>query len=207
MNRLMQNVVSNSHGTGRSAAFGGWPIYAKTGTTDDNKDVYFAGGTPYYVGACWFGYDHNQEMNSSQTQYARNLWRQSMEVLHSGLEMENFDKKGTTQEHSYCATTGKLATSGCPVGGVGVYKAENVPGYCTVHGGSIVDEPDTPEDTTTTTTSTATTTTTLPQDNPFTTTTTQTTTATSTTTTSSAPNTTTTTNADAQQDGGEENGD
>ena len=207
MNRLMQNVVSNSHGTGRSAAFGGWPIYAKTGTTDDNKDVYFAGGTPYYVGACWFGYDHNQEMNSSQTQYARNLWRQSMEVLHSGLEMKNFDKKGTTQEHSYCATTGKLATSGCPVGGVGVYKAENVPGYCTVHGGSIVDEPDTPEDTTTTTTSTATTTTTLPQDNPFTTTTTQTTTTTSTTTTSSAPNTTTTTNADAQQDGGEENGD
>lgn len=34
-------------------------VFAKTGTTSDNKDVYFAGGTPYFVGACWFGYDDN----------------------------------------------------------------------------------------------------------------------------------------------------
>lgn len=208
MNRLLQNVVSNSHGTGKDAAFGGWPIYAKTGTTDDNKDVYFAGGTPYYVGACWFGYDHNQEMNNEQTKYARRLWKQCMEALHSNLEMKDFDKKGTTVERAYCTITGKLATTGCPSTATGVYKPDNIPGYCTAHGGSAIDpDPHTPSTTAATTTTPATTTTTAPRQDPFTTSTTSTTTTSSTTMSTSESTTTTTKSDQNDPDRGAENGD
>lgn len=207
MNRLLQNVVYGANGTGKRAAFGDWQIFAKTGTTDKNNDVYFAGGTPYFVGASWFGYDHNQEMNNSQTGYALNLWKQCMQALHEGLEHKNFDKKGTTVERTYCTLTGQLANSGCPGTAVGVYKPENVPGNCTSHGGSPLnssggsqqppDDPTTtvPEETTTTTSAAGTTTTTEAP----TTTTQPTTTSAPTTTTTRPPETTTSVKNDPQQ--------
>ena len=108
-------------------------------------------------------------MNSEQTKYARRLWKQCMEALHSGLEMKAFDKKGTTVERTYCTVTGKLATTGCPSTATGVYKADNIPGHCTAHGGSAIDpDPHTPSTTTTTTTTTTTaTTTTVPRQDPL----------------------------------------
>ncbi|MCI8554372.1 MAG: transglycosylase [Clostridiales bacterium] len=171
MNRLLQNVVRGPVGTGKRAAFGEWPIFAKTGTTDNNNDVYFAGGTPYFVAASWFGYDHNKEMNSSQTGYALNLWKQCMQALHEGLELRDFDKTGNTVEYTFCLTSGQLANSGCPDTAVGVYKPENIPGNCASHDGTPLHPSDdgqgssepttepTPETTTTTAAVPATTTT------------------------------------------------
>lgn len=136
MNRLLQQVVQR--GTAYSEIgkkWGGWEVYGKTGTTNDNLDVYFCGGTPYYTGACWFGYDYNNELNSRQTPYARRLWNLSMKALHADLQPKAFDKKGETQELRYCTATGLIATDGCPKTDVGVYKKENTPGTCTAHGG------------------------------------------------------------------------
>lgn len=157
MNRLLQRVVRGPSGTARSLRNSwsdDWGVFAKTGTTSDNKDVYFAGGTPYYVGACWFGYDDNQEMISSQTGGARNLWNAAMLTLHQNLEAKNFDEfRGTTVEAPYCSDTGMLATSNCPHTAIGVYKADNTPGYCTTHPESTPEpepepepEPSEPED-------------------------------------------------------------
>lgn len=137
MNRLLQMVVNGSLGTAYGQKVNGNETFAKTGTTNDNKDVYFVGGTPYYVGACWFGYDNNQELEQGvQTQYAKILWRKTMDALHSGLKAKTFDKKGDTVEAYYCTETGLLATDKCPHKAIGVYKADNVPGYCTTHGGT-----------------------------------------------------------------------
>ena len=96
--------------------------------------MYFCGGTAYYVGASWFGYDYNKSLNSSQTLYAKKLWSQAMKALHKGLEPKSFDKKGNTQELQYCTQTGLIATAGCPKA-TGVYKSDNIPGTCNVHGG------------------------------------------------------------------------
>ena len=143
MNRLLQRVIRGPSGTGRGLQgswSGDWGVFAKTGTTSDNKDVYFAGGTPYFVGACWFGYDDNQQMISSQTGGARSLWNAAMLALHQNLEAKNFDEfKGTTVEAPYCSDTGMLATSNCPHTATGVYKADNTPGYCTTHPESTPD--------------------------------------------------------------------
>ncbi|HBT63827.1 MAG TPA: transglycosylase [Ruminococcaceae bacterium] len=135
MNRLLQRVVSGPHGTATTQKIKNLETFGKTGTTNDDKDYYFVGGTPYYVGACWFGYDNNQEMVSSQRSYAKSLWKKSMDALHSGLPKKTFDKKGNTVEKYYDYTTGKLATEGCPKKTLGVYKPEFLPGVCTAHGG------------------------------------------------------------------------
>lgn len=137
MNRLLQRVIEGKVATAYGLKIGNFETFGKTGTTDDNKDVYFVGGTPYYVGACWFGYDNNKTMNSSQTGYAKSLWKKSMTALHAGLSNKVFDKKGKTVEKEYCYSTGKIATSGCPKKAVGVYKPEFVPDVCTEHGGHI----------------------------------------------------------------------
>ena len=136
MNRLLQRVINAKVATAYGLQIGSLETFGKTGTTDDNKDVYFVGGTPYYVGACWFGYDDNKELRSNQTSYAKSLWKKSMTALHAGLPKKTFDKKGNTIELEYCYATGKIATSGCPKKAVGVYKPEFVPDVCTAHGGT-----------------------------------------------------------------------
>lgn len=137
MNQLLQKVIDGGHGaTGRGYGVNGITTFAKTGTTSDNKDVYFVGGTPYYVGACWFGYDNNTEIRNQDTGYAKKLWQKAMNALHQGLSDKPFEHTGTTVKAVFCQTSGLLANTGCSSTGVGYYKPDNVPGYCTAHGGS-----------------------------------------------------------------------
>ncbi len=141
MNRLLQNVIANPNGTAASlmGQWSGWEVFAKTGTAENNNDVYFAGGTPYYCAASWFGYDNNYELVGDQVSYARILWNQCMKKLHANLTPKTFNEfKGTTVERHYCTYTGQLAGYGCPSTAVGVYKANNIPALC-YHGGGAVD--------------------------------------------------------------------
>ncbi len=52
---LLEGVVQ--HGTGRYARRLRRPVAGKTGTTNDNKDLWFVGFTPDLVAAAWMGYD------------------------------------------------------------------------------------------------------------------------------------------------------
>ncbi len=51
MRSILQDVVRR--GSGGGAYFSGMSIGGKTGTTDDARDRYFAGFTPYYCAAAW----------------------------------------------------------------------------------------------------------------------------------------------------------
>ena len=88
MNRLLQRVINAKVATAYGLQIGSLETFGKTGTTDDNKDVYFVGGTPYYVGACWFGYDDNKELRSNQTSYAKSLWKKSMTASTPGSQKD-----------------------------------------------------------------------------------------------------------------------
>ena len=49
----------------------------KTGTTSDNKDKWYVGYTPYYVGATWVGYDIQKEIKMSGNPAAK-IWNAVM---------------------------------------------------------------------------------------------------------------------------------
>ena len=123
MNRLLQKVVSRGTGSAISGYWDDIEVFAKTGTTDNNKDSYFAGGTPYYVGAIWMGYDDNQEMTDSQRAEAKMLWNKCMLYLHEDLEGKSFDLWGDVVG-AYYSTGSGIAGGG---GAYGYYKAGEVP--------------------------------------------------------------------------------
>ncbi len=140
MNRLLQNVVQGNYGaTARTlkSSWSNWEIFAKTGTTQENNDVWLVGGTTQYVAASWFGYDKNQELTSKQTSAARNLWNKVMIALRDDNAVKNFDSYcGSTVEATFCYDTGLLATDQCKSTGVGVYKPGHMPEVCPTHAGT-----------------------------------------------------------------------
>lgn len=141
MNRLLQTVVRGTNGATAGAlksSWGNWEVFAKTGTTQQNNDVWLVAGTPKYVAASWFGYDKNQVLTNKQTSAARNLWNKSMLALHEGLEPMTFERKGSTVEAEFCTETGLLATEQCSKTRTGVYKPNYMPELCSKHGTTVV---------------------------------------------------------------------
>lgn len=138
MNEMMQKVLSGSQGTGTSGKFGSWPLYGKTGTTNDNKDRWFIGGSPHYVAACWFGFDTPKVMNGLSTNPALKVWKAAMSNIHENLELKDFPESDLVSYRYYCSDTGLLATSNCANKALGWYKNSYLP-TCS-HGGSLLDE-------------------------------------------------------------------
>ena len=139
MNKLLQRVTENRSGSTGWLYLGqdwkDWDIYGKTGTSEDDKDVYFCGGTYYYCASSWFGYDGNQELstktNPRQTYYAKILWSKAMKALHEDLQIETFKAPTGVEELTYCTKTGLIANGNCKKTDVGVYKTSFKPGVCT----------------------------------------------------------------------------
>ena len=90
MNHLLREVVYADGGTGRLVGGFNWRMkcYAKTGTTSDTKDSWLVGGTPYYVGSVWYGFDHNLRVYN--TSAAKTVWRDIMHEIHKDLEIIEF---------------------------------------------------------------------------------------------------------------------
>ena len=132
MNKFLQNVATS--GTGTSAQFGGWEIMCKTGTTSNNKDRWFVGGTPHYVAACWFGVDSNVEMYGMYTNPAIVLWKAAMSRIHENLEYKKFEVSDQAVFKRFCTSSGKCARSGCSGEAYGYFKKSYTP-YCNYHGG------------------------------------------------------------------------
>ena len=138
MNHLLQTVVYGGQGTGKGAAgyISNMKVYAKTGTSNNSNDLWFVGGSPYYVGSCWCGYAQQQAIPNSAI--ALKMWGAVMSKIHSGLEPKEFTDSPYATQRYYCTSTGNLATSACPSKAIGWYKKSNTPSPCTEHGGSAL---------------------------------------------------------------------
>lgn len=107
----MIDVVTK--GTGGRAAFPGMAIAGKTGTTSDNKDVWFAGYTPYYTATTWSGYDNNTEMTTNTgTTLSKTMWKTVMERIHAGKEYKSFNVPAGVTTCTICSQSGKLPIAG-----------------------------------------------------------------------------------------------
>ncbi len=136
MVKLMQRVTTYGTAADLGKSWSGWDVFGKTGTSESERDVYFAGGTGYYAAASWFGYDNNQVLTKAQTGYAKSLWNKAMKALHKNLQIKNFEAPKNVISAYYCTATGMLATDACPKTDVGYYKSTNIPAVCTAHAGA-----------------------------------------------------------------------
>lgn len=89
MTDMLQTVITS--GTGRGYSLGMMPCAGKTGTTNDNKDGWFVGYTPYYTTSVWVGYDIPKEVPGlGGGTYPGKIWHSFMSWLHEGLEPLDF---------------------------------------------------------------------------------------------------------------------
>lgn len=114
---LLYGVVNTSIGTGRNAKLDcGIATYGKTGTTDDDCDKWFVGFTPYYVGACWYGFDSPSSLSDAGVSGNPTVtaWKLVMERVHESLNQKELTRPSNVVEVEVCEYSGMLATSTCP---------------------------------------------------------------------------------------------
>jgi penicillin-binding protein 1A len=84
MNQLFRAVLRQ--GTGTKAQFGAFDIGGKTGTSQDYRDAWFIGFTPYLTAGVWLGNDDNSPTKQvTGGSLPALIWRDVMEPAHLGL--------------------------------------------------------------------------------------------------------------------------
>ena len=130
MNRMLWNVLHSPKGTAYGRAPDGeMDSVAKTGTTSNYKDYTFAGLTPYYVTAIWWGCDRPTEMDKlgkagGSGKPIQLAWKYLMEDLQADLPVKEFAKGENVVEKRFDTSTGAIVSGG---GAVGYYTEDNLP--------------------------------------------------------------------------------
>ena len=90
MDYMLQQVIK--HGTGHDAIKAGFkrPAAGKTGTTNDEKDAWFAGFTPDLLTVVWTGFDKKEELDLTGAQAALPIWTTFMLDAEAGRPEATF---------------------------------------------------------------------------------------------------------------------
>jgi len=99
--RTMTDVLKGvfTRGTARGLSLTNMSCAGKTGTTDDKKDGWFVGYTPYYTTSVWVGYDIPKQLDSlAGATYPGSIWKTYMQQIHEGLENIGFVNYTKTED-------------------------------------------------------------------------------------------------------------
>ena len=129
MNRMMTNVLKSGGTASGMAPAGDIEAAAKTGTTSDYKDYTFAGMTPYYVTALWWGCDKPTDMYALGRQGRsgapiQQVWKNLMEELQADKEAAEFPMPDGVVARQFDTSTGAIVSGG---GATGYYTEDNMP--------------------------------------------------------------------------------
>jgi membrane peptidoglycan carboxypeptidase len=90
MTEVLTGVIKN--GTGRGLGLSHTISAGKTGTTNDKKDGWFVGFTPYYTTSVWVGCDIPESIsNLTGSSYPGTIWHNYMEQIHTSSMTKKFD--------------------------------------------------------------------------------------------------------------------
>lgn len=131
MNRLLHyNVTTAQHTQAWRARVSGWDIIGKTGTSDEDKDSWFCGCSPYASLAVWTGYDEPQTITGNGSINSITIFQKVMAEYLSDKKNINYELPETIISARYCKDTGLLASSSCSNTDIGYYAKDNLPSYC-----------------------------------------------------------------------------
>lgn len=108
---ILEGVITN--GTAKKLNWGSSSkiqAFAKTGTTNDSKDGWLCGATPYYTISVWVGYDQPKTLsNLYGATYPGQIWKDCMLSVTDGLEEKEFERN--EDDDSYKDSKNKKETS------------------------------------------------------------------------------------------------
>ena len=90
------------------------PIAGKTGTTDDEHDLWFAGFTPDLVAVVWIGFDQPRSIGVSSSRAAIPIWVRFIRDAVGTSVRGAFPKPSGIETLPIDPESGALAVSGCP---------------------------------------------------------------------------------------------
>lgn len=97
---MLQGGIREEYGTAhRAAAALSEQYYAgKTGTTNNSKDLWFCGFTPYYTTVVWAGYDTPKAIpGASGSHYPLSIFTDYMTKVHEGLPKKGYSAPPTVK--------------------------------------------------------------------------------------------------------------
>ena len=108
----MEDVVKLGTGTMLKFTNINMPVAGKTGTTSDDRDLWFSGYTPYYTATIWSGYDNN--LKQTNKSYQKRIWKEVMERIHIEKQLPTvpFTIPDSIVAVEICTKSGKRATEG-----------------------------------------------------------------------------------------------
>ncbi len=111
MTDILRTTVTN--GLAKRAQVPNMDTAGKTGTTQEQADIWFVGYTPYYVCGVWIGNDSPTIRLSQGSGTAATLWRNIMTDVHENLEGRKFERPGNIVTLNVCTQSGKIPTELC----------------------------------------------------------------------------------------------
>lgn len=132
LKEILTAPVTGAGGTATTCWIKGMEVGAKTGSTDEYKDRWLCGITPYYAAACWFGFD-NQETPRFSGNGAAKLWGEIMRSVHSSLPGKRFTKPAGVVTAKICLDSGCVATETCTRVETEYFAKGTVPKACEGH--------------------------------------------------------------------------
>ncbi len=112
---LLEGVVDR--GTGRRVRSMGieGPVAGKTGTTDDEYDLWFVGFTPELVAVVWVGFDEPRTIGVQSSWGALPIWVDFVKDAYGKRVRGLFSAPPSVRELEINPETGAVAMAGCPV--------------------------------------------------------------------------------------------
>ncbi len=129
LKRILTEPVRS--GTAGTCAISGMDVCAKTGSTEEYKDRWLCGFTPYYTAACWYGFDNAECAHDNNN--ARAIWAAVMKDIHSGLPSARIQKPENITSATICLDSGCVATASCARRQTEEFVIGTVPGPCEGH--------------------------------------------------------------------------
>ena len=132
MNRLlhynMETAPSTNHTFAPYAVIPGWDIVGKTGTTDDDKDCWYCGMSPYAVMATWTGFDLPDTIND-KTRSAK-FFNTVMSEYLKNRDVKEYNLSPNVIKATYNPVTGLVVSTEYVEGKyVGYYTQDNMPAF------------------------------------------------------------------------------
>jgi penicillin-binding protein 1A len=124
---LLESVVQ--HGTGFRAKKLDRPVSAKTGTTNDLKDAWFAGYVPQLAAVSWVGYDQERPLGDSETgsRAAAPAWVAFMQEALKDIPPTNFPIPDQMEFYPVDPKTGLLAPEDSPTASIEIFAPGTAP--------------------------------------------------------------------------------